>query len=166
MAHTGQSKRTWHISDTQGEHSTHKTVTATFWAWLAGKSQRNHSSCSLFAPNRTVPTSTGPNLANKSIILWDRGTELSHSGANLGITPCKVTPVILHGVVSPECEITPVILHGVVSPKQSQNALARNSFKLLYISSLGVVYRGTSPIRKHNPLGPYRRHMPKVLGGS
>ena len=30
--------------------------------------------------------------------------------------PCKVTPVILHGVVSPECKATAVILHGVVSP--------------------------------------------------
>ena len=32
-------------------------------------------------------------------------------------TQCKVTPVILHGVVSPECKFTPVILHGVVSPE-------------------------------------------------
>ena len=28
------------------------------------------------------------------------------------------------------------------------------------------VYRGTSPIRKHNALGPYRRPMPRVLGVS
>jgi hypothetical protein len=28
------------------------------------------------------------------------------------------------------------------------------------------VYRGTSPTRKRNPLGPYRRPMPRVLGGS
>ena len=27
-------------------------------------------------------------------------------------------------------------------------------------------YRGTSLIRKRTPLGPYRRPMPKVLGGS
>ena len=26
-------------------------------------------------------------------------------------------------------------------------------------------YRGTSPIRKHTPLGPYRGPMPRVLGG-
>ena len=27
-------------------------------------------------------------------------------------------------------------------------------------------YRGTSPIRKHPPPGPYSRPMPRVLGGS
>ena len=27
-------------------------------------------------------------------------------------------------------------------------------------------YRGTSPTRKRTPLGPYRRPMPRVLGGS
>ena len=27
-------------------------------------------------------------------------------------------------------------------------------------------YRGTSPIRKRTPLGPYRRPMPRILGGS
>ena len=27
-------------------------------------------------------------------------------------------------------------------------------------------YRGTSLIRKRTPLGPYRRPMPRVLGGS
>ena len=27
-------------------------------------------------------------------------------------------------------------------------------------------YRGTSLIRNCSPLGPYRRHMPRVLGGS
>jgi len=27
-------------------------------------------------------------------------------------------------------------------------------------------YRGTSLTRKHNPLVPYRRPMPRVLGGS
>jgi hypothetical protein len=27
-------------------------------------------------------------------------------------------------------------------------------------------YRGTSPKRKRTPLEPYRRHMPRVLGGS
>jgi len=27
-------------------------------------------------------------------------------------------------------------------------------------------YRGTSLTRTHNPLGPYRRPMPRVLGGS
>ena len=27
-------------------------------------------------------------------------------------------------------------------------------------------YRGTSPIRKRLPLGPYRRPVPRVLGGS
>ena len=27
-------------------------------------------------------------------------------------------------------------------------------------------YRGTSLIRKRSPLGPYRRPMPKVFGGS
>ena len=29
-----------------------------------------------------------------------------------------------------------------------------------------AAYRGTSLTRKHNPLGPYRRPMPEVLGGS
>jgi len=28
------------------------------------------------------------------------------------------------------------------------------------------IYRGTSPTRKRTPLGPYRRPMPRVLGGS
>ena len=34
--------------------------------------------------------------------------------------------------------------------------------------SWGVVsnYRGTSLIRKLTPLGPYRRPMPRVVGGS
>ena len=27
-------------------------------------------------------------------------------------------------------------------------------------------YRGTSPTRKHPPLGPYHRPTPRVLGGS
>ena len=34
-------------------------------------------------------------------------------------TPCKVTPVILHGVVCPDttpCRMTGVALHGFVSP--------------------------------------------------
>jgi hypothetical protein len=35
------------------------------------------------------------------------------------------------------------------------------------MSFLGFrVYRGTSLARKHNPLGPFRRPMPRVLGGS
>ena len=29
-----------------------------------------------------------------------------------------------------------------------------------------VEYRGTSPIRKRTPLRPYRRLLPRVLGGS
>jgi hypothetical protein len=28
------------------------------------------------------------------------------------------------------------------------------------------MYRGTSLIRKRTPLGPYRRKIPRVLGGS
>ena len=28
-----------------------------------------------------------------------------------------------------------------------------------------TMYRGTSPIRQRTPLGPYRRPMPRVLGG-
>ena len=32
---------------------------------------------------------------------------------------CKITPVILHGVVSPECTVTPAILHGVASPEHN-----------------------------------------------
>ena len=31
-------------------------------------------------------------------------------------TPCQVTPVILHRVISPDGEVTPVIPHGVASP--------------------------------------------------
>jgi len=31
---------------------------------------------------------------------------------------------------------------------------------------LETAYRGTSPVRQRNPLGPYRRPMPRVLGGS
>jgi len=47
---------------------------------------------------------------------------LRDSGDSGDTTPCKVTPVILHGVVSPEVilygVLSPkVILHGVVSPK-------------------------------------------------
>jgi hypothetical protein len=30
----------------------------------------------------------------------------------------------------------------------------------------GTPYWGTSLTRKRNPLGPYRRSMPRVLGGS
>ena len=33
-------------------------------------------------------------------------------------------------------------------------------------SGLRVEYRGTSLTRKRTPLGPYRRPMPRVLGGS
>ena len=29
-----------------------------------------------------------------------------------------------------------------------------------------ALYRGTSPIRKHTTLGPYRKPLPMVLGGS
>jgi len=32
--------------------------------------------------------------------------------------------------------------------------------------SCAVSYWGTSPIRKRAPLGPYRRPMPRVQGGS
>ena len=32
--------------------------------------------------------------------------------------------------------------------------------------TLLAVYRGTSLVRKRTPLGPYRRPIPKVLGGS
>ena len=35
-----------------------------------------------------------------------------------------------------------------------------------FTASRGDPYRGTSLIRKRNPLGPYRRPMPRVLGGS
>jgi len=31
---------------------------------------------------------------------------------------------------------------------------------------LAIFYRGTSLTRKRNPLGPYRRPLPRVLGGS
>ena len=31
---------------------------------------------------------------------------------------------------------------------------------------LMCLYRGTSLTRKRNPLGPYRKPMPRVLGGS
>ena len=34
------------------------------------------------------------------------------------------------------------------------------------LQSSDVRYRGTSPTRKRTPLGPYRRSMPRVLGGS
>jgi hypothetical protein len=32
--------------------------------------------------------------------------------------------------------------------------------------SVRNAYRGTSLMRKHTPLGPYRRPVPRVLGGS
>ena len=33
------------------------------------------------------------------------------------------------------------------------------------LDSSGVAYRGTSLTRKRTPLGPYRKSMPRVLGG-
>ena len=33
-------------------------------------------------------------------------------------------------------------------------------------TNVPLFYRGTSLIRKCTPLGPYRRPMPRVLGGS
>jgi len=33
-------------------------------------------------------------------------------------------------------------------------------------ASSSVVYRGTSLIRNNPPVGPYRKPMPRVLGGS
>ena len=35
-----------------------------------------------------------------------------------------------------------------------------------HVHDRGGGYRGTSLIRKSTPLGPYRRPMPRVLGGS
>jgi len=34
------------------------------------------------------------------------------------------------------------------------------------VEHLSHLYRGTSLTRKRTPLGPYRRHVPRVLGGS
>ena len=39
-------------------------------------------------------------------------------------------------------------------------------FRFLSSGAGSVVYRGTSLTRKRNPLEPYRRPMPRVLGGS
>ena len=35
-----------------------------------------------------------------------------------------------------------------------------------YALRYAVAYRGTSLTKKRTPLGPYRRPMPRVLGGS
>ena len=50
---------------------------------------------------------------------------------------------------------------------QGQN----RTLAVLYVPSReekarGKIYRGTSLTRKCTPLGPYRRPMPRVLGGS
>jgi len=41
----------------------------------------------------------------------------------------------------------------------------RQMRKPLYPIDRVAPYRGTSLIRKRTPLGPYRRRMPRVLGG-
>ena len=36
----------------------------------------------------------------------------------------------------------------------------------LWLPGMHLPYRGTSLVRKRNPLGPYRGPLPRVLGGS
>ena len=55
------------------------------------------------------------------------------------------------------------------SERRGTRAAARVESKgswLLDQVSASVVYRGTSLMRKRNPLGPYCRPMPRVPGGS
>ena len=43
---------------------------------------------------------------------------------------------------------------------------ANHQNQVLHIKQSDPVYRGTSLTRKRTPLRPYRRPMPRVLGGS
>jgi len=54
---------------------------------------------------------------------------------------CKVTPVILHGVVSPECKVTPVIVHEVVSPEGTPLDLLHGPGSLERFEPFGAVLR-------------------------
>ena len=55
-----------------------------------------------------------------------------------------------------------------VSPNsrlESNKEEEKMPFDCLGFQSVFSAYMGTSLIRKHTPLGPYRRPMPRVLGG-
>ena len=59
---------------------------------------------------------------------------------------CQVTPVILHGVVSPK--VTPVILHGVISP----DPLLLTSLSNRESAAARALHRGASrPFVTHKP---------------
>ena len=69
-------------------------------------------------PSKSGCQGTSQGLKTIDLVLTS-GLVEAFSGWNSGETnPCKVTPVILHGVVFPESKVTPVILHGVVSPEK------------------------------------------------
>ena len=55
-----------------------------------------------------------------------------------------------------------VVLGGLAFSYERGNPVGR---PLRHASNTGNVYRGTSLTRKRTPLGPYRRPMPRILGG-
>jgi len=76
-----------------------------------------------------------------------------------------------------DCTFRPLLLRGEAAAGQvsphvlqlSSSSVPVYSFsaRALQLSSSSVpVYRGTSLTRKRTPLGPYRRPMPRILGGS
>ena len=112
-----------------GEYGRYKTVKARFWPWLAGESPQTLSSCPLFVRKRVHAEDA-----------WSGDT-----------TPCKVTPVILHGV----CKVTPVILHGVfkVTPVMLHGVVSPDAVSIERRRSTrrGGSGAGTSLIRKRPP---------------
>jgi hypothetical protein len=69
---------------------------------------------------------------------------------------------VMHkGVVTPKGVMTPFL----DSRWPASKTLPAPS-RVASLKGIAWVYRGTSPIRKRTPLGPYRRPMPRVVGGS
>jgi len=60
------------------------------------------------------------------------------------------------------------VLSTNISGQGGQDQLQVNATHFIFTHgfSRAPLYMGTSRIRKRNPLGPYRRPMPRALGGS
>jgi len=70
-----------------------------------------------------LPVQSSCSICTQRLVqcLWRHRADDARVSASGDTHPCKVTPVILHGVVSPDsgertpCKVTPVILHGTAS---------------------------------------------------
>ena len=64
------------------------------------------------------------------------------------------------------CKATPAIPHVTLSQeRRRRRRVPRSLLKIPPSPTRTLQYRGTSLTRKFTPLGPYRRPMPRVLGG-